>query len=80
MPTVFVQDGFRFFFYSADWHEPIHIHVEHGDGAAKFWVTPIRLASSQRMRANDLKKIRVLIEEHQDLIREKWYDYFGIRH
>jgi len=41
MPTVFIKDGFRFFFYSADWHEPMHIHVEYGEAKAKFWLEPV---------------------------------------
>ncbi|WP_366938384.1 DUF4160 domain-containing protein [Algoriphagus sp.] len=27
MPTVYSENGFRFFFYSYD-HLPVHIHVE----------------------------------------------------
>jgi hypothetical protein len=29
MPTVFIKDGFRFFFYSNE-HRPIHVHVRKG--------------------------------------------------
>ena len=35
MPTVFVEDGFRFFFYSND-HVPIHVHVRKGQAEAVF--------------------------------------------
>jgi hypothetical protein len=35
MPTVFTQNGFRFFFYSNE-HTPIHVHVRKGDGEAVF--------------------------------------------
>jgi hypothetical protein len=35
VPTVFVKEGFRFFFYSND-HEPRHVHVRKGDGEAVF--------------------------------------------
>ena len=30
MPTVFIIEGFRFFFYSND-HAPLHVHVQHGE-------------------------------------------------
>lgn len=80
MPTVFERDGFRFFFYSADYKEPRHIHVEHGGGKAKFWLRPIHLASSYKMRASDLKKARSLIEQNQKLCEEKWNEYFGQVH
>lgn len=77
MPTVFTRDGFRVYFYSADWNEPIHVHVEYGDGKAKFWVDPVSLVSSYRMKANDLRRARKLIEANVKLIREKWDEYFG---
>src|ERR1043165_864320 len=38
MPTVLRVSGFRFFFYSLEGSEPAHIHVEHGDNTAKFWL------------------------------------------
>ena len=77
MPTVFTKDGFRVFFYSADGSEPIHVHIEYGDGQAKFWVVPVCLASSHRMNASDLKKARKLVENNVQLIKEKWDEYFG---
>jgi len=77
MPNVFEKDGFRFFFYSADYKEPMHIHVEYGDGKAKFWLGTIHLASSYKMRAPDLKKAHALIEQNQKLCEEKWNEYFS---
>ncbi|MCI0405089.1 MAG: DUF4160 domain-containing protein, partial [candidate division Zixibacteria bacterium] len=44
MPTVARIKGFRFFFFSNEGHEPPHIHVEHGDKYAKFWLEPVELA------------------------------------
>ena len=37
MPTVFSEGGYRFFFYSNEGNprEPVHVHVERGDGEAK---------------------------------------------
>ena len=39
----------------------------------------IALASSYRMSSKNLRRARELVEEHQDLIKEKWHDYFGNR-
>ena len=41
MPTVLRIDGYRFFFFSLEGSEPAHIHVEHGDKVAKYWVNPV---------------------------------------
>ena len=46
MPTVLRIYGYRFFFYSLEGTEPPHIHVEHGENVAKFWLQPVSLAES----------------------------------
>ena len=76
MPTIFSKDGFRFFFYSADWNEPMHVHVEHADAKAKFWLRPVMVSSCYRMNAGELKKARLLIEGHLALIEEAWNEHF----
>jgi hypothetical protein len=47
MPTVSLDRGFRFFFYSNEGlpREAVHIHVEKDDVEAKFWLRPeVKLA------------------------------------
>ena len=39
MPTILVIFGLRFYFY-ADKHLPIHVHLENGDGLAKIELEP----------------------------------------
>jgi hypothetical protein len=46
MPTVLRFRQFRFFFFSNEGNEPIHIHVESDDKYAKFWLDPVQLAKS----------------------------------
>ena len=77
MPTVLVLDGFRFFFYSLEGQEPPHIHVEHGDNIAKFWLSPVQLAESHGFRSHDLNRLRVKIMEHQTRFLEAWDDHFS---
>ncbi len=38
-PTVFRENGFRFFFFSRE-ELRMHVHVVSGDGEAKFWLEP----------------------------------------
>src|SRR5262245_28283053 len=67
VPTVFRQDGFRFFFYSNESNEPPHVHVERrGEGAAKFWLRPIELARIDRMSDRDLARAAAILSEHED--------------
>lgn len=40
MPTVLLINGFRFFFYSNENDEPMHIHVKKGNADGKIWLEP----------------------------------------
>jgi hypothetical protein len=78
VPTVLVTRGFRFFFFSNEGLEPPHIHVEAGDGYAKFWLEPeVMLAESHRLKSQELRRARLLVGEHKDLFLEKWHEYFS---
>ena len=56
----------------------IHIHVISPDGEAKFWLEPdIELARNHGLTEHDLRIVRRLIEEREDVIRHAWTDHFG---
>ncbi len=76
MPTVFRSRGYRFFFYSND-HLPIHIHVERENKTAKFNVNPTELVQSRGFNAGELRTIRRLVNQHQELIITTWNEYFN---
>ena len=77
MPTVLREGPYRFFFYSGDRNEPVHVHVERDDCTAKFWLEPIRLQSSGGFSRSELNQIYNLLEEHQELLVRSWNDFFG---
>lgn len=77
MPTILVIQGYRFFFFSLDRVEPIHIHVEKGDYFAKYWLQPIVLARSKGFRNHELTQIRRIIEQYQQEFIESWYEHFS---
>lgn len=77
MPTVLKIGRFRFFFFSNEGSEPVHIHVESDDKYAKFWLKPVQLAKSVGYNAKELNEIRKLVLENVDLFKEKWYGHFG---
>jgi hypothetical protein len=56
MPTVYRERGFRFFFWSNERNEPPHVHVESGDGYAKFWLTPVSLAESVNYDSSEVRQ------------------------
>lgn len=77
MPTVLRSGSYRFFFYGSDRDEPPHVHVEHNDDKAKFWLDPIRLHSSRGFRRSELNSIQRLVEENREQLLRAWNEFFG---
>ena len=77
MPTVLLLKGFRFFFFSADGKEPIHVHVKKGDGDGKIWLEPeIKPAYLIDFNQQEENQILDIVKENKDLIINKWNEYF----
>ena len=77
MPTVMRIGAFRLFFYSADGDEPPHIHVERDDAIAKYWLDPVRLATSAGYRRPGLGEIERIVRANEAALLEAWHEYFG---
>lgn len=80
MPTVFRQDGFRFFFYSneGDPREPLHVHAMGEGGEAKFWLIPeAALADSAGLDAKTLRRLLMLVQDNRDIFERAWHDHFA---
>jgi uncharacterized protein DUF4160 len=77
MPTVLIVEGFRFFFFSNEGFEPPHIHVEKGDGHAKWWLQESpELVYSEGFTPSQLRRLRELVTEHGNLFARAWDEYF----
>ena len=78
MPEIFRAFGFSFMFFSRE-HEPIHVHVVGKDGMAKYvWDGNEFVFYEQHgIKAQDLKRIGMMIEENSDIIIRHWNKYFG---
>lgn len=74
MPTLLIEAGFRFFFYSNE-HEPKHVHVIHGDDFAKIEIASLAVVTSC-MKSKDLKKALSITEKNQAKFEERWDEYF----
>ena len=75
-PTVLRVKGFRFYFFSRE-ERRAHIHVQHADGEAKFWIDPsVELAVNFSLKPKQVVEAQKLIEEHLDEIRGAWAKHF----
>ena len=76
MPTVKNIPGpYRFFFYSFDCNEPIHVHVRREKMTCKFWLQPITLCKNHGFSPHELNQIRQSIQSHFVTLVEAWREY-----
>ena len=74
-----IPGPYRFFFYSFDCDEPVHVHVERDDATCKFWLQPLTLAASYAFSPKELNRIRGVIQANLALINEAWHEHCRAR-
>ena len=78
MPTIKDIPGpYRFYFYSFDCNEPMHVHVRRERMVCKFWLEPVALAQNHGFSARELNQIRAIIQEELTKIQETWREHCG---
>ena len=75
-PTVLQSGPYRFFFFSNERGEPVHIHVERDEKIAKYWLLPIRLAYNHGFSAPELNKVADLVRRHESELAQAWHEFF----
>lgn len=76
MPTVKGIPGpYRFYFYSFDCNEPVHVQRE--KMICKFWLDPTTLSQNYGFSPSELNRIRALVDTHREKIIEAWHEHCG---
>ncbi len=77
MPVILRLFGFTFYFFSRE-HEPIHVHIEGADGYAVYDLRKDRFVQRtvSNIKAGDLKKIEMVLDENKEMIIRTWNSYF----
>jgi hypothetical protein len=88
MPKIFEYFGFVFYFFSNE-HEPIHVHVAHGDCETIFELILENGLLMEIRRRNkkgvdplpekDAKTAEAFIQKYEANIVEKWINFFVLR-
>ena len=65
-----------FYFYAEEGTEPPHVHVDKGDGTAKLWLDPVRLAWTEGLKMSELKHILRIAGHRQAKLLEQWNEFF----
>ncbi|MHA6278619.1 DUF4160 domain-containing protein [Salinimicrobium sp. CAU 1759] len=74
MPTVHLEKGFRFFFYSNE-HLPKHIHVAGKGGELKVDLESLTLMYSYNVKKQDLNAILEIVEQNRFYFLRKWDEF-----
>ena len=76
MPTILFVLGWKFFFYSNEGNEPIHIHCVKGDKESKYWLDiksfDVTEAFTYKMTARDKREVKKIIFEYFEHIENEW--------
>jgi hypothetical protein len=77
LPTILRIGAYRFFFYSNENGEPPHIHIQRDRSLAKFWLSPVSLASSTRFSPKEIRNMKKLVDNNKPELLEAWNEYFA---
>jgi hypothetical protein len=75
MPSRIIG-GYKLQFYSADQHEPPHIHVVKAEKRANIWLNDFSVAWSRRFSSRELNRVLKILEEYQEELTEWYYGFF----
>lgn len=64
------------FSYAEEGTEPPHVHVDKGDGSAKLWLQPQRLARADGLKIAEVRQILRIAERNQAKLLESWNEFF----
>ena len=88
MPKIFEYFGLIFYFYSNE-HEPIHVHVKHGDKESIFELIMMdgeleridirEKAGVEPLTGKDLRTVEVFIRKYSKNIIQKWVKFFVMK-
>ena len=76
MPTILLVMGWRFFFYSNEKNEPIHIHCRKAEKECKYWLDTqnfdLQESFSYSMNNKDKREVKKIIFEYFEFIEQEW--------
>lgn len=75
MPTLLNKNGFKFFFYANE-HDPMHIHVMKGEGFAKIELENLRVVQNY-LKPKDLKSALGIIQDNKNDFIRIWNEWFN---
>ena len=76
MPTILFVMGWRFFFYSNEGNEPIHIHCWKAEKECKYWLDidnfALEEAYSYNMNNKNKRDVNKINFDYFEFIEQEW--------
>lgn len=76
MPTVFIEDGFRFMIHTGD-HPPAHCHVYKAGNMAQVNITPVGLRKDKGFKPRETRRILSIARRRQAELLAAWNELYG---
>jgi len=75
MPTIYRENGFRFFFYTHEGNEPAQVHVIGKGGEMKVWLNPIQISKVYNLSSKDQRAVLLITSKNSDFFKKEWSKY-----
>jgi len=77
MPVILRKKGYRFYFYSNESEEPMHVHVEKAEANGKIWLEPkMEDEYFYGFTAREVREMKELVVENLEILKKAWNEYF----
>ncbi len=76
-PVVLRFKGYKFYFFSNENDEPIHVHINKAEKNGKVWLEPnIQIEYFYGFSAKEIKDILEVIEANLKELKFRWNEHF----
>lgn len=76
MPSRII-DGYKFQFYSADRHEPPHVHIVKAEKRAKIRLRDLSVSKARNFNSKELNQVIEIVRERQTELMEWYHGFFS---
>lgn len=77
MPTILRWNGYRFYFFSNEGHEPPHVHIDKAGRSCKFWLAPVTLSVNRGYADHEIGEVHAKVIECEAAFLDAWNEFFG---
>lgn len=70
-------DGYKIQFYSADQHEPPHVHIVKAEKRAKIWLYDLSISWNRHFSPRELRQVMEIVRQRREELIEWYHGFFA---